>query len=221
MTYDINLFESLGANCEFGFYLRDKDNQLATLFKWAAIPKIRSLISLLNSDLDDVLSYENVEPFNQRMVFDTKFEIAWHAPLFSSMIDPNKGATTANLQFNDAEPERRRIWSEQEGKTRYLVERFRKSLATGEIIYVFKPLWGDTIGADDILALHDALCRDVSNRLLAVTIAEEPSKVGTAAEIRPGLVHGFIDRFAPGSAAGDYSAPVWDTICGQAYQLLK
>ena len=54
------VFESLGDNCEFAFYLRDQGVDNGSLFRWALIKDYSSLLALLKSNLNGIYEHDNL-----------------------------------------------------------------------------------------------------------------------------------------------------------------
>lgn len=220
MTFDPHRFESLGANCEFGFLLQDRGNDETSLFKWAEVIGLEGLTRLIRNDFAGMFAYENVVPFNAQMVLDRDHWIAWHSKIQAEAADPTQPLSRMNSKFSTPEPERRELWEDQNGKLQHFVRKLREGLMCDERIFVYKPRVQDTVSENEIVALSDAMQTHGPNVLLAVTIAESPDQIGTVRVVRPGLLRGYVDRFAPGDAANAYSAEAWDAVCSKAQDLV-
>lgn len=218
LSFDAHRFESLGANCEFGFFLQDHGNHETSLFKWAEVIGIDGLTRLLRNDFEAMFAYENVVPFNASMVFDRSYWIAWHSKMQAEAADPTKPLSRMNARFSTPEPERRKLWNDQNAKLQHFVGKLRQGLRTGERIFVYKPRLQDAVTEEEIVTLGRTLRSFGSNTLLVVTLAERPDDVGTVRRIEAGLLRGFIDRFAPGDRANDYSGEVWLRLCRAALE---
>ena len=68
----------------------------------------------------------------------------------------------------------------------------------------------------EILPLSLALKRHGKARLLWVALAEQDRPAGTVEVVMPGLLKGYIDRFAPGANAHDLSFDGWLRVCANA-----
>jgi hypothetical protein len=218
---DVSVFESIGANCEFGFFLSRLGNESGTAFRWTDIPSCDSLIAVLNRDLEGMFLYENIQPFNAGMLLDTATGFGWHSRIRSKLIDETKPHNPQNFEFITPENERHRLWKEQLGKVEYMVSKTMTSLKTGDKIFVFKPVTNDT--AFDLLKARElfaAIKRHGANRLLVVTASKNNKDVGSVNELEPGLLHGVIDRFAPGSNTRDLSFDAWMMLCEKAQALI-
>jgi hypothetical protein len=75
------------------------------------------------------------------------------------------------------------------------------------------------LGTADALPLAAALRHYGPNTLLWVEVAGPDHPAGTVEWARPGLLRGYIDRFAPSENAHDLSLDCWIAICRAAWQL--
>ena len=66
-----------------------------------------------------------------------------------------------------------------------------------------------------------ALARYGDNTLLWVVPAETDRPAGTVEVIMPGLLRGYIDRFAPDDNAHDFSFEGWLHVCANAWALAR
>ena len=81
MGTELDGFESIGANCEFGQVLRKVGNETLTAFRWTGILSVEALISALDANLYGIFRFENLVPFNPDMILDQQSQIAWHSEL--------------------------------------------------------------------------------------------------------------------------------------------
>ncbi len=70
MDSELDGFESIGANCEFGYLLRKVGNETLTAFRWTGILSAEALISALDANLYGIFRFENLIPFNSDMILD-------------------------------------------------------------------------------------------------------------------------------------------------------
>jgi len=102
-------------------------------------------------------------------------------------------------------------------RLKFLRRKFLEELDAGEKIFVFKS--GPSVQEAEILPLFIALNRKQSNTLFWV-VPEEPGRPnGTVEVLMNGLLKGYIDRFAPGDNAHDFSFESWVRLCVHAFQL--
>src|SRR6185437_10677585 len=84
-------------------------------------------------------------------------------------------------------------------------------------IFVYK--FGGDVTEEEILPLHMALNQRSSSTLLWVVPAEPNRPPGAVEVLRPGLLKGYIDRFAPAENAHDLSFAGWLKVCANAVVL--
>jgi hypothetical protein len=212
----ISRFESLGANCEFGFVLRQCGIEGSALFRWSEMFSIATVTALIARDFSGIYEWDHLAPFNAGMLLDHGCGMAWHSLIKSEIITPGAPAEAGNFRFLASEAERRRIWSIESKRMAFLAGKLRAELAAGGRIYVYRPSIYETLSGDALAALFAALNRGARNALLAVTVAGAGDEPGTLKVLQPGLMHGVIDRFAPGNRAGDVSLRGWVYLCRAA-----
>ena len=107
---------------------------------------------------------------------------------------------------------------EQEAaRLKFLRRKFMEELEAAEKIFVYRYGTGTTL--EEILPLHLALSRCGPATLLWV-VPEEPGRPsGTVEVLMNGLLKGYIDRFAPGDNAHDFSFEGWIKLCVHAFLL--
>jgi hypothetical protein len=81
-------------------------------------------------------------------------------------------------------------------------------------IFVYK--FGCGVSEEEILPLLMALNRYGEATLLWVVPAERDRPAGRVEVVMPGLLKGYIDRFAPDANAHDFSFDGWLRICVNA-----
>jgi len=218
---EMNNFESLGANCEFGQVLRQRGNEVPTLFRWTGVSSPEALIAILDTDLRGLFSFDDLVPFNADMVLDERVGVMWHSQMKSRTLDHEQGSSPENLRFIFPEDIRRAQHKKEIRAIDYLCELTRRSLRADRTIFVYKPL-PTNIDFDEVIAgrVFDALNRRGSHKFLFVTEARPHEEAGSVKLIRPGMLHGFIDRFAPGYDSAAVSLDCWLSICRQARSAL-
>lgn len=198
----VTRFESLGDNCEFGFFQRYCGAEPLGFFRfnWTGLDP---LLCVLENQLADVDSPTNVSVVTgpespEFFVKIQKYGFSYHTEQFSTK-------TTAD-----------RVLAQQIRAIAFLKRKFLEDLRNGEKTFVRKG--PDTAGMDDAQRLHAALSRHGRNHLLWVVPENEMRSRGTVEVVQPGLLKGYIDRFAPNLAAADIS-PCWLDVCRHAHAL--
>jgi hypothetical protein len=223
MGTELDGFESIGANCEFGQLLRKVGNETLTAFRWTGILSVEALISALDANLYGIFRFENLVPFNSDMILEQQSRIAWHSEIKSERIGPDESGAPGTLRFTQTEPERKWLYDKQRFVVRLLCDATRRSLKEGRVIFVYRPPPSDEacFSLNSMVRIFEALNRRGSHKLLVVTTSSSSERPGNIEILRPGLAHGFIDRFAPGDDTTDLSLDCWLTLCRKAKRALQ
>jgi hypothetical protein len=116
----------------------------------------------------------------------------------------------------------RSVWlmREQEAaRLKFLRRKFMEELEAHDKIFVYK--FSATVSEEQILPLHMALNRYGDATLLWIVEADRDHPPGAVEVVVPGLLKGFIDRFAPDDDAHDLSFDGWLKVCANAYVLSR
>ncbi|UEM07938.1 hypothetical protein JL101_034310 (plasmid) [Skermanella rosea] len=204
--------ESLGDNCELGFFLGNLGCKAGSVFRWASM-KPDQLLAKLRADFAGMYEFDNLSPLRPAMVMDSRYGIGWHTELKSEPVG-------GSLAFRDDEETRRRIHLKEMRKIRYLVSKFIARSRLGGVLFVVKSNGG--IDPATVDGIHEQLRRlsgDAEFALLEVRSTDEAPAVGTVGWVRPGLLRGFVPRFAPYERADDVDMPAWTSILAGALEL--
>ena len=204
-------FESLGANCEFGFVQRRAGIEPAGLLRWAMVSSPAALVAALDSDFAGLFAFDHLAPYNADMVLDRSLGLAFHSALRSV---PEAGG----FRFADSDADRRDLHRFEAARIAALHAGLRAALASGERMFVFHKHFAP-LAPREIAHLFAALRRRGPARLLVVSLADAKHPPGSVIAHVPGLLHGHIDRFAPGERADDVSLDVWTEICRRALEM--
>ena len=204
-------FESLGANCEFGFVQRRAGLEPPGLLRWAMATSPAALTAAIKGDFAGIFAFENLVPFNEGMVLDRALGLAFHSAL-RSVAAPN------GFVFADPEEDRRDLYRFEQARIAGLLEGIRTTMREGSRIFVFCKYHG-VMTPHEIAYLFAALRERGPARLLIVSLATPDKPAGSMIAHVPGLLHGRIDRFAPGDHADDVSFALWQTLCRRALEM--
>jgi hypothetical protein len=119
---------------------------------------------------------------------------------------------------DDAQPDV--IFQQLCRRLQFLKRKLIADLKQGSKIFVFK-LTPRNLTTPEISRLHKAMRHYGENTLLYVRYAEPDRPDGTVELIAPGLMIGYIDRFAVGRDGEELgpATPLWAAICKKAYDL--
>jgi hypothetical protein len=198
-------FESLGDNCEFGVLQRlCGAESFLSLLRFAGM-ELPTLLRALDAGLQDFGDDANVEiglddkPRPEYVVRERRYGAYFHTFRYQGEIDPEQ------------------LRASESKRLAYCARKFVGDLKRGNKIFVIKR--NVPLREEEILPLHAALSRYGRNVLLWVVPAEDGHVSGSVQVVLPGLLKGYIDRFAPHENAYDLSLEGWLDACVNAYQL--
>lgn len=182
---DRSRIESLGDNCEIGAVLELLGCTHGGLFKWANNPP-EALLKALTDDMRNLYRFENLTPYNQEMVTDNVYGVAFHSRMRSKA-----GA------FVQSDEVRRAIHRGETGKIRHLQERFLRRAAMGGVLYVIKC----NAGINPLLldAIERELLRLGGNKhfvLLEARLADHAHHRGAVERLSTRRFVGYVRGFA-------------------------
>jgi hypothetical protein len=197
-------FESLGENCELGLVQRRCGAEPLGLFRFASAPfaKLMEGLAARFEGLGeaDKLEVELSDNGREYMVRDHRFGFLYHAWVLAGEMRPE-------------DVHRREV-----RRLPLLIRKLSEDLSVGEKIFVYHQM-DQPLSAAQARQLASALSAYGPSTLLWVELAEPDHPAGTAEWIEPGLIKGFVDRFAPGENAHDLSIDCWVAVCQSAYRL--
>jgi len=207
VCYDIprllQLFESLGENCDLGVVQRAVGLESFGLFRFAACDAA-GVAALLRARLQPLgepedLWLDEVGPRREYWVKSYNFPFEVRTNRFAGDDDPEV-IRTAQIE-----------------KLRFLRTHLLRDLSRGRRLLVFTGN-ADTAIIDDIAAQLQAYG---PNCLLWISGGDTAHSPGFVKRISPNLLRGFISRF--GSYDGDPSLPVeeWIAVCANSYRLWR
>ncbi len=196
-------FESLGENCEFGLLQRRHGVEPLGLLRFSFIEMVHLVRGLRHGfpGLGDPGTTEvRVEGVDQEYVVrDTVYGMTYHTWQYR----PSIALETVQKQ--------------QTMRLNFLKRKLMEDVAAAEKIFVVKR--GETpLGPEEVLPLYAALNDLGQNWLLWVVLADETHPPGTVEILLPGLMRGYVDRFAPNNNAPDLSANAWTALCIAAWR---
>jgi hypothetical protein len=199
-------FESLGENCEFGLFQRRCDAEPLGLLRFSST-FMRNLIRGIDTGFDGLGEIEDIEPRlegaprKEYMIHERTFGLVYHTFVYEGQ---------------------RSIWlmrEQESARLKFLRRKFLEELASPDKIFIYK--FGAGVSEEEILPLHMALNRHGEATLLWVVLAERDRPAGTVEVMMPGLLKGYIDRFAPDDNAHDFSFDGWLRVCSNACVLAR
>jgi hypothetical protein len=198
-------FESLGDNCEFGLVQRKCDTEPLGLLRFSgafSIDIVRGLeqeFEGIGEPADITPRLEGEDGAREFMIHERKYGLIYHTFVY-------EGERTVEL-----------MRQQEATRLKFLRRKFVEEMEAGEKIFVFKS--ATPVPESEILPLFLALNRKQSNTLLWVAPEQPGRPSGTVEVLMNGLLKGYIDRFAPGDNAHDFSFEAWVRLCVHAFLL--
>jgi hypothetical protein len=200
----LSQFESLGENCEFGLVQRRCAAEPLSLLRFANT----LLPSLLRGLSENFAGLGEVDDLDFRLEGQAKLEYIIH--------EKSYGLVYHTFRYKGEIDEDKFLLSES-ARLKFLVRKFGEELKAGEKIFVCKR--NTPLREEEILPVLTALNAHGPCTLLWVVPADDRHPPGSAERIMPGLIKGYIDRFAPNDSAHDLSLGVWLEILVNAAAL--
>ena len=204
--------ESLGDNCELGFVLRNLGCEAGSLFRWTAMEP-RQLLAQLRANFEGMYEFSNLQPSRNAMVVDAAYGVGWHSNMQSDMVDGRQ-------RFLLDEDKRRKIYREEVRKIRDLQAKFIARAQLGGLIFVVKS--NDGINGENIESIFEAiseLAMGARFALLEVQASSDPGLIGTVVQRHPGLLRGYVSRFASYDEANVVDMESWTSVLDAALRL--
>lgn len=198
-------FESIGENCEFGLVQRRCGAEPLGLLRFSSAP-LPKLLAALKAGFAGMGLSENVEVQvsgngREYMILDKAFGLLYHAWV-------QVGEDTAE-----------KVREREVRRLPFLIRKLTEDFSSAEKIFVFHGI--APLNLEQAEELADAVQSYGPSKLLWVELADAHNPAGTAKEVAPGLLKGFMDRFAPGENAHDLSLDCWVKVCKASLILSK
>jgi hypothetical protein len=198
-------FESIGDNCEFGLVQRHCDTEPLGLLRFSGSLS-NDVVRGIEQEFEGIGEPEDITPRlegdaarREFIIHERKYGLVYHTFVY-------EGERTPEL-----------MRQQEATRLKFLRRKFVEELDAGEKIFVFKR--ATPVPESEILPLFLALNRRRPNTLLWV-VPEEPGRPsGTVEVLMNGLLKAYIDRFAPGDNAHEFSFEAWVRICAHALLL--
>jgi hypothetical protein len=195
-------FESLGDNCEFGLVQRNLGAEPLGMLRFTFI-ELRDLIQGLRTrfrTLGDpgTMDISVSDKDREYVVRDTAFNMTFHTWQYEHQLTIETARRQHNTRLN------------------FLRRKFIEDVENAEKIFVIKRV--HPLRPEEVLPLYAALNELGCNWLLWVTLADEKHPVGSVEVLLPGLLRGYVDRFAPNENAPDLSLAAWTSVCEAAWR---
>ena len=200
--------ESLGDNCEFGFFMRQLGYDKGGFFRWTVTP-FKSLVAYIAQPGMPIYEFDDLVPMSATMVSDSATGFGYHTEMLSVL---NEGA----FQFVDAESVRREIHEKELAKLTYLADSFAQRLQVGGCVFVVKR--NVNLTEEEVARLVLAFDQHPGFACAKLLVLRETADAMLAGSIACGahnLIEGWVSRFAPYSMANDIAYSDWISVLDQ------
>jgi hypothetical protein len=198
----ITRFESLGDNCEFGLVQRKLGAEPLGLLRFSYI-ELRLLLRGLRRGFEGLGNPATIEVWaegNDReiVVRESMYQMTYHTFQYETQI----GLETVQQQ--------------QATRLNFLKRKLLEDIGAGEKIFVLKRV--PPLRPEEVLPIYAILNELGRNWLLWMVPSDAAHPPGTVEVLLPGLLRGYIDRFAPNENAHDLSLETWTAVCEAAWR---
>lgn len=195
-------FESLGDNCEFGLVQRQYGAEPLGLLRFSYI-ELGQLLRGLRCGFAGLGDPDTTEisasgPDREIVVRETAYGMTYHTYQYETQIDLET------------------VHRQQVPRLNFLRRKLLEDIGNGEKIFVLKRV--PPLRPEEVLPLYAALNELGRNWLLWMLPADATHAPGTVEVLLPGLLRGYIDRFAPNDNAHDLSFAAWNAVCEAAWR---
>ncbi len=203
-------FESLGGRalgCEFGLLQRRYGAEPLGLLRWTEISP-DGLIAALEAEFQGVGLPENTE-----IRVDSRFEYGCIDRLYQMRMHTFVSRDSSPAELMHVQMCRR---------LQFLARKLIDDLREGKKVFVYR-VTARNLTDDELDRLHVAMRRYGENTLLYVRYEDANHRNGTVEYVKPGLMIGYIDRFAVGPDSKSLVAATesWTAICLRANALWR
>jgi hypothetical protein len=190
-------FESLGDNCEFGLVQRKMGAEPLGLLRFSFI-ELPLLLRGLRCGFDGLGDPATVEVTaegkdNEYVVRESVYGMTYHTFQYADQLSLDT------------------VREQQATRLSFLRRKLMEDIANGEKIFVLKRF--PPLRPEEILPIYTALNEIGSNWLLWMVPSDPAHPSGTLEVLLPGLLRGYLDRFAPHENAHDLSLRAWTSVC--------
>lgn len=201
----MRMTESLGENCELGFWQRHRGYEASSLFRWA-IASIDSLLAFLDAPVP-LYAMQELSVHSPGMVKEARFDFKFH----SKLIERSQEDTLRLLSDVEAFVA---VHKKETDKIAHLQAKFFTHLKERETLYIIKDNKGlSEVKTRAVLAhLHRY---NPKHHLLWVEADGPPALV----DLGSGLLRGSVPSFAPYIKADAYAEGGWTGLLHMASRL--
>lgn len=194
----MRMTESLGDNCEYGFWQRHRAYEPSSLFRWAIAP-VDSLLAFLETPAP-LYSADELSVHSPGMVGESRFGFKFH----SKLVEKDESGELRLLKDQNTFDE---IRLDEGEKITHLQRKFFAQMKQQEGLYVIKD--NKTLTEDKMRALVALLHQHNPRHHLLWVEADGPPAL---TDMGSGLLRGSLPAFATYANADHYAEGGWTTL---------
>lgn len=205
--FDLSRFESLGDNCEFGFFLRQAGDERSSFFRWVSVQDYSKVVLFLRNGLSTPFNLYHLLPLQDYMVQTSKYKFGYHSEMQSDFVDGKREFCVTNAR-------KKAVYLHEINKINHLRAKLLKTLQEEEKIFVVKKDRNEQ--AKEIKSIAREISLIGSCKVLRVISTKKKRKIGKVKKINKNLYYGYIDQFADYNRADEVSFDCWMAILKEA-----
>lgn len=202
----LDRFESLGANCEFGFVARNAGFEGVSLLRFNGI-SLHKLVRGLRTGFAGIASPEY---FSMRTIQGLEDQgVIGHDAMY--LMDYHTGRPASDLDMPT-------LIADETERMRFLARKLIEDVEDGEKIFVLKQ--DEPLFPEQIAALLDSMRLVGNATVLWIDLAKPGHEAGSVDVVEPGLMKGYIDHFSRlDMGLNTISYDCWSEILRNAWAL--
>lgn len=198
----IMAFESLGDNCEFGLVQRRLGAEPLGLLRFSYV-ELPLLLRGLRTGFDGLGEPNTVEVTpegedREFVVRESVYGMTYHTYQYEAQISLDA------------------VRQQQATRLNFLKRKLMEDIGAGEKIFVLKR--SPPLRPEEVLPVYAILNEPGRNWLLWMVPSDAAHPPGTVEILLPGLLRGYMDRFAPSENAHELSLEAWAAVCEAAWR---
>ncbi len=210
--FDLSRFESLGDNCEFGFFLRQAGDERSSFFRWVYVPDYSKMVLFFRSRLSNPFNLYHLLPLQDHMVQTSKYKFGYHSEMQSLISDGKRS-------FYVDKDRMKAVYLHEQGKVKYLREKLLYTLKNEDKIFVVKT--PNNSQGSEIKSLAKEIGKLGDCKLLRVMSTNKKRKISSVRKVNKTLYYGYIDKFAHYDTSNIVSFDCWMSTLKEANRVIK
>ena len=210
--FDLSRFESLGDNCEFGFFLRQAGDERSSFFRWVSVPDYSKMVLFLRNGLSTPFNLYHLLPLQDHMVQTSKYKFGYHSEMHSSISDGKRIFCVDKDRI-------RAVYLHEVGKVKYLREKLLDTLKNEDKIFVVKT--PNNSQKSEIKSLAKEIGKYGNCKLLRIMSTNKKRKMSKVRKVNKTLYYGYIDKFAHYNTSNIVSFDCWMSTLKEANRVIK